>query len=44
MMIVTEELSRGGLSIAGSLITRPEILSKAIIKGGTDAQKEKWEE
>ena len=42
MMIVTEELSRGGLSIAGSLITRPEILSKAIIKGGTDAQKEKW--
>lgn len=42
MMIVTEELSRGGLSIAGSLITRPEILSKAIIKGGTPEQKEKW--
>lgn len=42
MMIVTEELSRGGLSIAGSLITRPEILSKAIIKGGTEQQKEKW--
>ncbi len=42
MMLVTEELSRGGLSIAGSLITRPEILSKALIKGGTDEQKQKW--
>ncbi len=42
MMVVTEELSRGGLAIAGSLITRPEILSKALLKGGTDAQKEKW--
>lgn len=42
MMIVTEELSRGGLSIAGSLITRPEILGKALIAGGTDEQKEKW--
>lgn len=42
MMIVTEELSRGGLSIAGSLITRPEILSKALLKGGTDEQKQKW--
>ncbi|MBI3396793.1 MAG: acyl-CoA/acyl-ACP dehydrogenase [Spirochaetia bacterium] len=42
MMIVTEELSRGGLSIAGSLITRPEILSKAILKGGTEQQKETW--
>ncbi len=42
MLIVTEELSRGGLSIAGSLITRPEILSKAILKGGTEEQKQKW--
>lgn len=42
MMIVTEELSRGGLSIAGSLITRPEILSKAIITGGTPEQKTRW--
>ena len=41
-MIVTEELSRGSLSIAGSLITRPEILSKAILKGGTQEQKQKW--
>jgi len=42
MLVVTEELSRGGLSIAGSLITRPEILSKAILKGGTEEQKQKW--
>ena len=42
MMLVTEELSRGGLSIAGSLITRPEILSKALLKGGTEEQKAKW--
>ena len=41
MMVVTEELSRGGLSIAGSLITRPEILSKALLKGGTEEQKER---
>ncbi|GIX40278.1 MAG: acyl-CoA dehydrogenase [Leptospiraceae bacterium] len=42
MMIVTEELSRGSLGIAGSLITRPEILSKALLKGGTEEQKLKW--
>ncbi|MCE9598484.1 MAG: acyl-CoA/acyl-ACP dehydrogenase [Spirochaetia bacterium] len=42
MMIVTEELSRGGLAFAGSLITRPEILSKAILKGGTAEQKTAW--
>lgn len=42
MCVVTEELSRGGLGIAGSLITRPEILSKAILKGGTEEQKAKW--
>ncbi len=42
MVVVTEELSRGSVGIAGSLITRPEILSKAILKGGTEAQKEKW--
>jgi (2S)-methylsuccinyl-CoA dehydrogenase len=42
MCVVTEELSRGSLGVAGSLITRPEILSKALLKGGTDAQKELW--
>ncbi len=42
MCVVTEELSRGSLGVAGSLITRPEILSKALLKGGTDEQKETW--
>jgi (2S)-methylsuccinyl-CoA dehydrogenase len=42
MVVVTEELSRGSLGIAGSLITRPEILSKAILKGGTEQQKRQW--
>lgn len=42
MIITTEELSRCSLAGAGSLITRPEILTKALIKGGTDEQKNKW--
>ncbi len=42
MIITTEELSRCSLAAAGSLITRPEILTKALLKGGTDAQKQKW--
>ncbi len=42
MIVVTEELTRGSLGAAGSLITRPEILSKALLKGGTEEQKLKW--
>ena len=42
MIVVTEELTRGSLGAAGSLITRPEILSKALLKGGTEEQKNKW--
>ncbi len=42
MVITTEELSRVSLAAAGSLITRPEILGKALLVGGTPAQKEKW--
>ncbi len=42
MIVVTEELSRGSLASAGSLITRPEILSKALLAGGTEEQKQKW--
>lgn len=42
MIIVTEELSRGSLGAAGSLITRPEILSRALLKGGTEEQKQQW--
>ncbi len=42
MCITTEELSRGSLAAAGSLITRPEILTKALLAGGTEAQKTYW--
>lgn len=42
MIVVTEELSRGSLAAAGSLITRPEILSKALLAGGTEEQKAHW--
>jgi (2S)-methylsuccinyl-CoA dehydrogenase len=42
MVIATEELSRGSLGIAGSLITRPEILTRALVKGGTEEQKHEW--
>ncbi len=42
MIVVTEELSRGSLGGAGSLITRPEILSRALLKGGTEEQRKKW--
>ena len=42
MIVVTEELSRGSLGGAGSLITRPEILSRALQKGGTEEQRQKW--
>src|SRR5690606_3150575 len=39
MIIITEELSAASLAAAGSLATRPEILSKALLAGGTDEQK-----
>jgi (2S)-methylsuccinyl-CoA dehydrogenase len=42
MVVATEELSRGSLGIGGSLITRPEILTRALVKGGTEAQKHHW--
>jgi len=42
MVVATEELSRGSLGIGGSLITRPEILTRALVKGGTEAQKQQW--
>lgn len=42
MIVVTEELSRGSLAAAGSLITRPEILSRALMAGGTEEQKQYW--
>jgi (2S)-methylsuccinyl-CoA dehydrogenase len=42
MILTTEELSRASLAGAGSLITRPEILTKALLQGGTEAQKQHW--
>ena len=38
MVVATEELSRASLGIGGSLITRPEILTRALVKGGTEDQ------
>lgn len=42
MIVVTEELSRASLGGAGSLITRPEIMARALIEGGTEEQKQYW--
>lgn len=42
MVVATEELSRGSLGAGGSLITRPEILTRALVKGGTEEQKRTW--
>ncbi len=42
MILTTEELSRVSLAAAGSLITRPEILAKALLAGGTADQKQTW--
>jgi (2S)-methylsuccinyl-CoA dehydrogenase len=42
MVVATEELSWGSLGVGGSLITRPEILTRAIVRGGTEEQKERW--
>ncbi|MBK9072698.1 MAG: acyl-CoA/acyl-ACP dehydrogenase [Myxococcales bacterium] len=42
MIVTTEELSRGSLAGGGSLITRPEILAKALVHGGSAAQQATW--
>ena len=42
MVVATEELTWGSLGIGGSLITRPEILTRAIVNGGTEEQKSQW--
>ena len=42
MVVATEELSWGSLGIGGSLITRPEILTRALVYGGTEEQKQQW--
>ncbi len=42
MVVATEELSRASLGAGGSLITRPEILARALLRGGTESQKQRW--
>jgi (2S)-methylsuccinyl-CoA dehydrogenase len=42
MIIATEELSRASLGAGGSVITRPEICAKALLKGGNEEQKQRW--
>jgi (2S)-methylsuccinyl-CoA dehydrogenase len=42
MVVATEELSWGSLGAGGSLITRPEILTRALVHGGTEEQKQRW--
>jgi (2S)-methylsuccinyl-CoA dehydrogenase len=42
MIVATEELSRASLGAAGSLITRPEIMARALLAGGTDEQQAHW--
>ena len=41
MVVLTEELSTVSL-IAGSLITRSEILTRALLEGGTEEQRQTW--
>ena len=42
MVVATEELSWGSLGIGGSLITRPEIMTRALLRGGTNDQQAAW--
>ena len=42
MCVVTEELSRSSLAAAGSPLTRPEIMARAIMAGNDEAQKKQW--
>ncbi len=42
MVVATEELSRASLGVGGSLITRPEIMTRALLAGGTTEQKAYW--
>ncbi|MHB1987183.1 MAG: acyl-CoA dehydrogenase family protein [Acidimicrobiales bacterium] len=41
MVVATEELSRCSLGAGGALITRPEILTRALLIGGTEEQKQR---
>jgi len=41
MVVLTEELSAASL-VAGSLITRSEILTRGLLQGGTEEQRQHW--
>jgi (2S)-methylsuccinyl-CoA dehydrogenase len=41
-VIATEELSRASLAVGGSLLTRPEIIIRALERGGMEAQKREF--
>ncbi len=42
MLIATEELSAASLAAGGSLMTRPEILIRALLSGADEDQKRRW--
>lgn len=42
VLIATEELSRASLGAGGSLMTRPEILVRALVRAGTEEQRRRW--
>src|SRR5689334_659180 len=42
LVVAAEELSWGSLGAGGALITRPEIMTRAIVVGGTEEQKQRW--
>lgn len=42
MVVVTEELSVGSLAAAGSPLTRPEIMARALMAGGHEPQQARW--
>lgn len=42
MVVATEELAKASLCVGGSLITRPEILTRALVAGGTEEQRAEW--
>ncbi|MEI6701254.1 MAG: acyl-CoA dehydrogenase family protein, partial [Actinomycetota bacterium] len=42
MCVATEELTWGSLAIGGAMITRPEIICRSLMAGGTEAQRQEW--
>jgi (2S)-methylsuccinyl-CoA dehydrogenase len=42
MLIGTEEMSAASLAAGGSLMTRPEILVRALLSAGSEEQKRRW--